>query len=183
MIGDIMELTRIESGVLPMEEKEFVLADSVAAITEIFLPEARCKGIDLVYTVGTDLPRHVVGDKMRLQQVLSNLVGNAVKFTDQGRVEVTVRSGVASTDGRQEIEFTVFDTGIGIPADKKEKIFDFFTQADDSHTRRFGGAGLGLTVSRELVTLMGGKIGFESEEGVGSRFFVLIPFAMSRTRA
>ena len=179
ILNDILDLTRLETGNLPLENREFILSDCVAEMKEIFMPEALCKGLELVHTSTSDLPYKVIGDKTRLQQILGNLVGNAVKFTDRGRVEISVREGDVTPDGKREIVFTVKDSGVGIPADKKEKIFDFFTQADESYTRRFGGIGVGLTISRELAARLGGRIGFESEEGVGSMFFIVIPLENS----
>jgi signal transduction histidine kinase len=176
IISDILDLTRIEAGKLPIKEKEFILGEFVAGMNDIFIPETRRKGIEIFHDMAPDLPYKVIGDKSRLQQILNNLVGNAVKFTEQGKVEVLVRPGKTAPDGRLEIVFTIRDTGVGIPADKRDIIFDFFTQADDSDTRRYGGIGLGLTISRELAARMGGSIGFESKEGVGSSFFFTIPF-------
>jgi CheY-like chemotaxis protein len=120
----------------------------------------------------------VSGDQSRLRQVLTNLLGNAVKFTDEGRVEMKVVPGERRADGKIEITFTVSDTGIGIPTEKKELIFDFFTQGDDSHTREHGGIGLGLTISRELVERMGGRLGFSHWQGGGSSFHFTIPLAL-----
>jgi signal transduction histidine kinase len=182
ILSDILDLTRIEAGKLSIEEKKFILVECVAGMNDIFIPETRRKGIELFHTVSPDLPYIVIGDKARLQQILNNLVGNAVKFTEKGKIEVTVRSGDITPDGRREIVFTINDTGVGIPPDKREMIFDFFTQADDSQTRRYGGIGLGLTISRELVARMGGSIGFESEEGVGSSFFFTIPLNVYRAQ-
>jgi CheY-like chemotaxis protein len=120
--------------------------------------------------VAAEAPETVVGDQVRLLQVLTNLIGNAVKFTEHGKVEVRVEAGAGTPDGKRELIFTVTDTGIGIPADSKGILFRPFSQVDDSNTRRYGGTGLGLAICREIVERMGGAISVESEEGVGSRF-------------
>ena len=176
IINDILDLTKVESGKLVIEVKPFDLADCVAGAVDILIPEARRKGLDLVRSVADGLPRTVAGDKVRLQQVLTNLAGNAVKFTEKGKVEVKVTSGGNTSTGKKDITFTVADTGIGISNDKKELIFDSFNQADVSHTRQYGGTGLGLSISRELVEKMGGTLSFESTEGKGSSFIFTIPF-------
>ncbi len=175
IINDILDLTKVESGKLVIEEKPFDLADCVAGAVDILIPEARRKGLDLVRSVADGLPRTVAGDKVRLQQVLTNLAGNAVKFTDKGKVEVKVTSNGNTSVGKKNITFTVADTGIGISDDKQELIFDSFNQADVSHTRQYGGTGLGLSISRELVEKMGGTLSFESTEGKGSSFTFTIP--------
>src|SRR5690606_23418287 len=118
-----------------------------------------------------ELPASVLGDPGRLRQVLTNLLGNAVKFTEQGEVELEVESR-RSAAGRAELRFSVRDTGIGIPPERRAAVFESFTQADGSTTRRYGGTGLGLSISRQLVELMGGKIGFESNVGQGTTFWV-----------
>ena len=177
ILNDILDLAKVEAGKLSLEEKPFVLRDSVDGAIDILLPEARRKGLALNCTMADDLPKTVVGDQVRLLQVLTNLCGNAVKFTEQGKVEVKVLRGGETPEGKGEITFTVTDTGIGIPDDKKELIFGSFNQADVSHARRYGGTGLGLAISRELVERMGGTIACESEEGVGSTFSFTLPFA------
>jgi two-component system CheB/CheR fusion protein len=170
ILNDILDLSKVEAGKLSIEVKPFALRDCVDGAIDILVPEARRKGLELNCAMADDLPKTVVGDQVRLLQVLTNLCGNAVKFTDQGKVEVKVTRGGETTEGKREITFSVEDTGIGIPDDKKELIFGSFNQADISHARRYGGTGLGLAICRELVERMGGTITCISEEGKGSTF-------------
>ncbi len=183
LLNDILDMTKIEAGKLSLEEEPFVLRECVAGVIDLLTPEARRKGLDLTFTLADGLPEIAVGDRMRLQQVLTNLVGNAVKFTDQGYVKTEVTGGDPDSTGTRKFTFTVTDTGIGIPADKKELIFQMFSQADISHARRFGGAGLGLAISRELAILMGGTISFASKEGAGSTFTFTVPLGETRSAA
>jgi len=176
ILNDILELTRIEAGMLSIEDKPFPLRECVAGVVDIFIAEARRKGLDLVLSMGDDVPKTVVGDQLRLRQVLTNLVGNAFKFTERGAVELKVEALSAVPFGKREVSFTVTDTGIGIPDDKKPLIFRPFSQVDESHSRRYGGTGLGLVISREIVERMGGTIVFDSKEGMGCRFTVTVPF-------
>ncbi|HXE95172.1 MAG TPA: ATP-binding protein, partial [Dongiaceae bacterium] len=175
ILNDILEMTRIEAGMLPIEEKPFSLRDCVSGVVEIFTAEARRKELNLVLSVADNLPKTVIGDQLRLRQVLTNLVGNAFKFTEQGRVEFKVEA-LSTIPGSWEVTFTVTDTGIGIPDDKKPLIFRPFSQVDESHSRRHGGTGLGLVISKEIVERMGGTIVFVSEEGMGCSFTVTVPF-------
>ncbi len=181
ILNDILDLTKIEEGKLSIEEKPFTLAIYVNFAVDIILPEARRKGLELILSKADDLPETVIGDQMRLRQILTNLIGNAVKFTERGKVVVTVTAGERSAAGKREITFTIADTGIGIPADKRNLLFRPFSQIDDSHTRVFGGTGLGLAISRELVERMGGTISCESEEGHGSIFSITIPLCEAGT--
>jgi len=142
-------------------------------VIDIFIAESGRKRISLVLSVEDDVPEIVVGDQLRLRQVLTNLVGNAVKFTEQGKVKLTV---VAPPSGNREVTFTVTDTGIGIPDDKKPLIFRPFSQVDNSHSRRYGGTGLGLVISKEIVDRMGGTITLDSKEDIGCSFTVTVPF-------
>ncbi|HET7238853.1 MAG TPA: ATP-binding protein, partial [Terrimicrobiaceae bacterium] len=158
-------------------EKQFSLRDCVSGVVEIFTAEARRKELDLVLSVADEVPKTVIGDQLRLRQVLTNIVGNAVKFTERGKVELKVEALSTISPGKREVTFIVTDTGIGIPDDKKSRIFRPFSQVDESHTRRYGGAGLGLMISKEIVERMGGTIVFDCEEGMGCSFTVTIPFA------
>ena len=176
ILNDILEMTRIEAGMLSIEENPFPLRDCVAGAVDIFIAEARRKGLVLGLSIGDDVPKTVVGDQVRLRQVLTNLVGNAVKFTERGKVELKVEALSTISSGKREITFTVTDTGIGIPDDKKPLIFRPFSQVDDSHSRRYGGTGLGLVISREIVERMGGTIVFDGKEGMGCCFTVTVPF-------
>ena len=157
-----------------MEEKPFSLRKCLENMNNIFLPVAKSKGLELNFTVADDLPETLIGDQTRLNQVLTNLTGNGVKFTEKGKVEIRVMAGGSVPGGKRAVTFTVTDTGIGIPADKRELIFQSFTQVDESHTRSYGGAGLGLAISRECGTY-GRTISFTSEEGKGSAFSCTFP--------
>jgi len=175
VLNDILVMAKIEAGKLTIEEKPFSPQRCITEAVELITPEMRRKGLDLVMSVAEELPETVVGDQVRLRQVFTNLIGNAVKFTEGGTVEVRVTAGRSASDGKHWVTFAVTDTGIGIPDDKKELLFMAFSQVDASLSRRYGGTGLGLAISRELVELMGGTISFESEEGVGSTFSFTIP--------
>jgi two-component system CheB/CheR fusion protein len=176
ILNDILDMSRIEAGKLAFEEKPFPLWKCVAGAVDVLIPEMRRKGLDCSFSVADEVPERVVGDQVRLRQVLTNLIGNAVKFTERGKVIIEVHGGGKTPAGKQEITFSIIDTGIGIPGDTKEILFKSFSQIDNSNTRRFGGTGLGLAISREIVERMGGFISFESEEGVGSTFSFTVPF-------
>jgi len=175
IFNDILELTKIESGKLSLEEKPFLVRECMENTFNIFLPVAKSKGLDLNFTVAEDVPETMIGDRTRINQVLTNLAGNAVKFTEKGKVALRVAAGGSTPDGKREVTFTVADTGIGIPDDKKDLLFRVFSQVDDSHTREYGGTGLGLAISKRIVERMGGTITFTSEEGKGSTFSCTIP--------
>lgn len=175
ILNDVLEMTKIEGGRIHREDKPFVLRDSVKIATDIFVSEAQRKGLDFIVAVAEDLPVTVTGDSFRIQQILTNLVANAVKFTERGKVEVRVFSESGMSGGKQDITFSVTDTGIGIPDEMKQRIFRPFSQVDDSDTRRYGGTGLGLVISKHIVKLLGGTIFFESDEGKGCRFVFTVP--------
>ena len=175
IINDILIMTEIEGGKLTIAKEPFSLQRCMTEAVDLFTPEARRKGLDFALMIAEEAPEKVVGDEARLRQVLLNLVGNAVKFTEKGKVGVRVAANGATADGKREFTFAVEDTGIGIPQDKLNLLFRPFSQLDDSHTRQYGGTGLGLAISRELVEKMGGTISFESEEGMGSTFSCTIP--------
>jgi len=169
VINDLLDLSKIEAGKMALEETAFRLRDVLEGVMKIMATKAHEKGLELACHVAPDVPEGLVGDPVRLRQVLINLVSNAIKFTEAGEVVVHVRC--LSPDAEAiELHVAVVDTGIGIPVDKQETIFEPFSQADSSTTRRFGGTGLGLTISAQLVHMMGGKIWVESEEGKGSTF-------------
>jgi signal transduction histidine kinase/DNA-binding response OmpR family regulator len=179
VINDILDYSKIEAGKMPIESVEFDLREVVEEVAEVLGPRAQEKGFELVCDVPPDLPTHLNGDPVRLRQVVSNLVTNAVKFTEQGEVVIEVRAHEES-NGTTLVRIAVRDTGIGIPPDRHAAIFESFTQADGSTTRKHGGTGLGLTICRQLVTLMGGRMQLESVPGVGSTFFFEIPFVRAR---
>ncbi|MDD3312627.1 PAS domain S-box protein [Pseudodesulfovibrio sp.] len=171
LLSDILDLSRIESGKLVIMPVRFSIDTLFRSIEELFRVQADSAGIRLELHPDQGLPDTVVGDESRIRQVLFNLVGNALKFTDQGRVTVTADS----LRGGQFVLFTVADTGVGIPEDKLDTIFDAFTQADYSHTRAHQGAGLGLSIVKRLVALLGGSVALESQIGVGTTVYVSLP--------
>jgi signal transduction histidine kinase/CheY-like chemotaxis protein len=176
ILNDILEMTKIEMGKFSIEEKPFSLRKCVESTFNILFPAAKSKGIGLEFTVADDVPETLVGDQTRLNQVLTNLAGNAIKFTEMGKVEICVAAGGSTPGGKREVTFSVTDTGIGIPDTKRDLIFQVFSQVDESHTRTYGGTGLGLAISKEIVESMGGTISFTSAEGKGSIFSCTIPF-------
>jgi len=175
LLNDILDLSKVEASQLDLERTGFSLSDHLEKVIEMVSHRAEEKGLAVTCTIGPDVSNDLVGDPTRLRQVLLNLLGNAIKFTHAGAVALTV-------ERRQDVSvptalrFTVTDTGIGIPHEKLSSIFERFTQADSSTTRRFGGSGLGLTISKRLVELMGGEIWVESEVGQGSTFAFTVPF-------
>ena len=168
LINDILDFSKVEAHRLTLEHVPFGLRDVVEDAARLLAPRAHKKQLELACRIAPDVPDALVGDPGRLRQVLINLVGNAIKFTDRG--EVTVDVGVGRLDDHAELTFTVLDTGIGIPPEKQSQIFGAFVQADASTTRRYGGTGLGLAISSQLVELMGGRIQVESAVDRGSHF-------------
>jgi signal transduction histidine kinase len=177
IINDILDLSRIEAGKMKIEAAQFELRATVDELMTLLTPSAAAKGVALVARLDRAVPAVVCGDAVRLRQVLTNLVGNGIKFTDRGAVTLELNI-VRATPSRDEILFTVRDTGIGISPDRQAAVFESFTQADDGTTRRFGGTGLGLTISRQLVELMGGTLGLESTVGQGSTFRFSLAFGV-----
>jgi two-component system sensor histidine kinase/response regulator len=169
ILNDILDFSKIESRKLELEQIAFSPSRSVADVLKPLAVRAHQKSLELLCEIDSGVPEGVVGDPVRFKQILTNLVGNAIKFTDQGHVLVTIRE-TGRTDGRSALHVAVADTGIGVAAEKQQAIFEAFSQADGSTTRRFGGTGLGLTISSTLVQLMGGRLWVESEPGVGSTF-------------
>jgi PAS domain S-box-containing protein len=169
LINDILDYSKIEAGKLEIDTIEFNLGDSIGDTMKTLSLRAHQKGLELAFEIDTDVPDALIGDPGRLRQIIVNLVGNGIKFTDHGEVVLYVATK-SRLDDHIDLHFTVADTGIGIPAEKQAAIFAAFQQADGSMTRKYGGTGLGLTISSRLVELMGGKIWIESEPGKGSRF-------------
>jgi two-component system, sensor histidine kinase and response regulator len=178
LINDILDFSKIEARKLDLEKVEFSLHDLLGDTTKAIAVRAHQKGIELMYYIRPTVPEALGGDPVRLRQVLTNLIGNALKFTDKGEVVVEVEVGQEVEDGI-ELRFAVRDTGIGIPKDKQHKVFEAFSQADASVARKYGGTGLGLSISVELVHLMNGRIWLESEENRGSTFFFTARFTKS----
>ena len=175
LINDILDLSKVEASQLELERTGFSLKDHLEIVTEMVTARANEKGLALLCEIAPDVPTELIGDPTRLRQVLLNLIGNAIKFTTSGEVSLRVtREQDASIP--TALRFTVADTGIGIPIEKLDRIFERFTQADSSTTRRFGGSGLGLTISKRLVELMGGRIWAESAVEIGSVFSFAVPF-------
>jgi CheY-like chemotaxis protein/HPt (histidine-containing phosphotransfer) domain-containing protein len=180
LINDILDLSKVEASQLELERTGFSLNDHLEKVTEMVAARAHEKGLAMVCEIAPGVPNDLVGDPTRLRQVLLNLLGNAIKFTESGEVTLRVEPD-ANPSVPTALRFTVSDTGIGIPGEKLGRVFERFTQADSSTTRRFGGSGLGLTISRRLVELMGGRIWVESEVGKGSVFAFAVPFEISTT--
>jgi PAS domain S-box-containing protein len=177
LLGDILDLSRIEAARMALNPAPFRPRDVLAAITETFAPLSRDKHLPLVCQAGTDVPETVLGDEVRVRQILFNLVGNAMKFTEQGEVRVAVWRLAPCPDGRFRLLFTVADTGVGIPDDKIGLVGEAFTQVDGSYTRRQQGAGLGLTISKRLTDLMEGSLVIDSEAGKGTTVYLMLPLA------
>jgi signal transduction histidine kinase/CheY-like chemotaxis protein/uncharacterized protein YdeI (BOF family) len=169
VLNDILDFSKIESRKLELESIPFLLADAIGDALKPLAIRAHQKGLEMIVDMAPGVPTGVVGDPVRLKQILTNLAGNAIKFTAHGHVIVAIREE-AGAEGRTQLHFLVTDTGIGIPAEKQATVFEAFSQADSSTTRRFGGTGLGLAISSTLVQLMGGRIWLESVPGAGSSF-------------
>ncbi len=175
IINDILDFSKIEAGRLELEHINFDLRELIDSIYDLFSGKASKKGLVLTSGIQENIPRMIHGDPVRLRQILTNLIGNAVKFTDQGSVNLQVLL-VKQTDGNVVLRFSVRDTGIGLTAEQRRGIFDAFTQADSSTTRKYGGTGLGLAISRQLVALMEGDISVDSEPGLGADFHFTAQF-------
>jgi PAS domain S-box-containing protein len=173
LIGDILDFSKIESGTLTLEDDEVEIRPLVAGVAELLGPRAHAKNIEIATAVEPEVPRIIRIDEVRFRQVLTNLMGNAVKFTEKGGICVQLKL----FDGRDRtfIRVEVRDTGVGVPKEKRQEIFQEFVQADSSHARKFGGSGLGLAISRRLVDAMGGEIGIDSEQESGSTFWFTVP--------
>jgi CheY-like chemotaxis protein len=178
LINDILDLSRVESGRLTLEESDFELAELLDSVAEVMSVRAKQKGITLLYDIAPQTPPRLRGDPERLGQVLLNLIGNAIKFTENGQVLMHVEPDPKST-AASTLQFSVADTGIGIPVEKLDAIFEAFTQADASITRAYGGTGLGLAISKRLVELMNGRIWAESRPGEGATFYLTATFGIA----
>lgn len=174
VINDILDFSKIEAGKIELETTAFDLSECVESTLKTLALRADEKGLELLCDIDAETPEFISGDPGRLRQILTNLIGNAIKFTDEG--EISIRVSTAGTKEPSVLHFTVSDTGIGIARGKLERIFESFNQADTSTTRQYGGTGLGLTISKRLIELMGGHIWVESEIGKGSQFHFRLPF-------
>jgi signal transduction histidine kinase len=179
IINDILDFSKIEAGKMTLEKVDFDLGETVKNSIVLLQPRAKEKGLALNYVIHQDVHTRIVGDPTRLRQILLNLLNNAVKFTAQGEVRLEVAQ-LGEKDGGIELRFSVHDTGIGMTEAVQKKLFQSFTQADTSTTRRFGGTGLGLAICRKLVELMGGSINVTSDPGKGSTFSFTLPFAKQK---
>jgi len=181
LINDILDLSKIEAGHMTVHIEEFAVADLISELDSLFRTQAEAKGLLFDVSLSPSMPRLLRSDRQRLQQILKNLVSNAIKFTDAGAVSVLANNDMSDAPaplaGGSGIHFAVRDSGIGIPTDKIEQVFEAFQQLDGSTSRRFGGTGLGLTISRQLAGLLGGAITAKSESGTGSLFNVYLPVA------
>ena len=171
IINDILDLSKVEAGKLELEKIDFSIKEVISQVHELLNQKAIEKGLDLKMVMDADVPEVVIGDPNRLNQVILNLAGNAIKFTEKGSVTIQVSKGAE----QDIIRFSILDTGIGIPKEKQAQIFESFTQAHSSDSRRYGGTGLGLTISRQFIELMGGTLSVQSIEGSGSTFSFAIP--------
>lgn len=176
LINEILDFSKLEANEMELEEIQFDLNACVEEVTDLLAMLAQSKGLELASLINQNVPLHLLGDVARLRQILMNLVSNAIKFTSHGEVIVKV-SLKSETDDVATIEFRIIDTGIGISPESQQKLFQPFTQVDASTTRKYGGTGLGLAICKQIVDLMGGKIGIDSEEGKGSQFWFWIPLA------
>ncbi len=176
IINDLLDLSKIEAGKLTLENIDFDLIESVNAVIPFFQPQAEAKGLSFKIEMAAGLPQYVVGDPVRLRQILLNLISNALKFTQHGSIVLRLEPMAQQAD-TSRVRFAVQDSGIGIAPEAAERIFEKFEQADSTTTRRFGGTGLGLSICRQLVELMGGTIGVTSEPGIGSEFYFELPLA------
>ncbi len=179
LINSILDFSKIESGHLKLENETFSLRECIESVLDLLAPQFADKHLDLLYEIADGVPGMVRGDSTRVRQILVNLLGNAAKFTEKGEAVLSVRARLLD-EGKSELAFTVHDTGIGIPAEAMGRLFQSFSQVDASTTRRFGGTGLGLVISKRLAEMMGGRMWFESEEGKGSTFcFTLVVEALA----
>jgi CheY-like chemotaxis protein len=170
IINDILDFSKIEAGKIEIESTDFLLEDVLQNLANVISPRLRGKGLEFLFRVASDVPVRLKGDPLRLGQVLTNLANNAVKFTEKGEIVLDVGLEKWLEEGRASLRFSVKDTGIGMTREQAEKVFQAFTQADASTTRKYGGTGLGLTICKRLVELMGGEISVQSEKGKGSTF-------------
>ncbi|MBC8412093.1 PAS domain S-box protein [bacterium] len=179
LINDILDISKVEAGHFELEDIDFDLRDLIEKTCEIMAIRSHKKGLELNCRLMPDLPVNLTGDPLRLRQILVNLIGNAIKFTETGEICITAARSAESVEGEKtEILFSVSDTGIGIPPDKKDSIFEQFSQVDSSTTRKYGGTGLGLNISQRIIELMGGRIWVESELGKGSVFHFAAMFGL-----
>jgi len=178
LINDILDYSKMEAGKLEIRNEPFDIRKSVQEIEEFFIIEAKQNYLKIITTIKEDIPNIIIGDSLRLRQILINLIANALKFTRQGEVNISIEK-IQSIDKKMELKFTISDTGIGISKENLDKLFIAFSQVDGSRTRSFGGTGLGLAISKKLTELMGGNIWAASEEGKGSEFYFTVTIGLA----
>ena len=183
VLNDVLDFSKIDAGQLSFERIPLSLPELLDSVLGIYSQQASEKHLTLSWHAAPDVPREVIGDPVRLRQILTNLVSNALKFTEQGGVHIELTAAAGQDDDRVRLDFVVSDTGIGIPADKQEMIFTPFSQAESSTTRKYGGTGLGLSIVMRLIEMMGGSISLESQPGQGSRFKFSIDYSRSTPQA
>ncbi len=177
IINDILDFSKIEAGKLDFEHTDFYLEDVMEQVADLSVVKAQDKGLELLFDIAPDVPTGLVGDSLRLGQVIINLTNNAIKFTEKGEITIAIRK-LAVDGGQVRLRFEVRDTGVGLTEVQRAKLFNAFTQADTSTTRKYGGTGLGLTICKRLVEMMDGSIGVDSEAGVGSTFYFDAQFGL-----
>ncbi|MBT3361911.1 MAG: response regulator, partial [Rhodospirillales bacterium] len=182
IINDILDFSKIEAGKLAMEHTSFDLDEVLSDLSNLIIARAEAKATEIAISCPQSVPRNLVGDPLRLGQVLLNLAGNSIKFTEGGEIVISVRP-MTQTGASSVLEFSIRDTGIGMSEDEMGKLFQSFSQADTSMTRKYGGTGLGLTISKQLVSMMGGEIWAESEPGIGSTFYFTAQFGLDHERS
>lgn len=178
ILNDILDFSRIEAGKLRIDPRPFVLDQVLAGVVDVIGEKAAAQGLELIYDVAPNVPTHLVGDALRIGQILINYANNAVKFTEQGEIGIAVRVQQENASGLL-LRFEVRDTGIGLEAEQLPQLFQSFQQADSSTTRKYGGTGLGLAICKSLAELMGGEVGVQSQRGVGSSFWFTVPVQRS----
>lgn len=181
LLTDILDLSQVEAGMLKIQPESFTLMDSIESIKQLFTPAFRDKNVALIIAIGPDIPATLIGDVTRVQQILINLIGNALKFTHAGSVTLEISRLSTPAADSCRLLFSVTDTGIGIPGEKIDSLFDAFVQIDSGFSRKYQGAGLGLSISRHLISLLGGNMSIVSEENRGTSFYFSIPFGISTT--
>jgi signal transduction histidine kinase len=182
ILNDVLDFSKIEAGQLVFERAPFSVSDCAARALQLITAEAQRKGLETKLEIAPGVTDELVGDPFRLHQVLLNLLNNALKFTSQGSIRLQIQC-LARDEKQVELQFSVVDTGLGVPEDAQKRIFESFSQADNSTTRKYGGTGLGLAICKRLVAMFGGRIWLESKPGEGSRFHFTAKFDVPEARA